>query len=838
MNQFVLFLALCVFGVGIGEAQKTKYVVIAMLDGARYTETFGDTSYANVGRMWNELRHQGTLYTQFYNNGKTETNPGHASILSGTWQYISNDGSEYSRKPSIFEYFRKEKNAPAADCWVVLGKDKLNVLARSTHAEYGAPYAASVRTSAEPANDGMTYDNIRFVLNNYKSRITIANFAKIDIEGHAGSWEQYIGGIKRADTLMASLWNAIQSDPELMNKTTLIITNDHGRHTVDFVNHGDGCDGCRHIMLLVLGPDTPKGLIDSTVYSQIDIAPTIGKMMRFSTPLSEGKVIESAIAAAANVPVGWKHEPVNALSGLYQIQWSLGPVNETVTTTVEYSRDAGGTWKPLLKTSSGDSVFQWDTESVPDGTRYRLRVEVSGDTSYGIVHSSHDFTINNPGNGAPDIVLHSFKRNVILSGDQTIQWSAADPEGDPLTISIFGSTDNGATWSVIAEQLPNSGEFVWDTRPQANSKFFRVKIVASDGTAATETVSPVVEVENVRQKLPSVMQKSGRGNGIVSVNIGDASKLTGDRYRISFGVFSPQLKHYTVENLTKNNVVLQNISFPGDGSEGPMFDGIRLAVTDYPEPMHNKDSTKWIKGASTLFTKVNLPELVLPEGNVQALPEAADYEIRISEVVADTSANYFGALETPLYYTVYNTTMNRKTAIVLSELSFDGKLSFGDVLYLFMKDSAGADLLSWEVVIDGEVNSVEPAAGDILRIATYKPITGEDQFEFTAAVTSAEGEQSIPFKYELSANYPNPFNPSTSIRVSIPSTSNVTVKIYDLLGREVSTLVNGIVHAGVHQFIWNAAPFSSGLYIYRLTAKPVSGSREIYTGARKMLLLK
>ncbi len=730
----LLFFFLVMILVGILPAQKTNHVVIVVLDGARYSETFGDSFHTYIPAMWNTLRPLGTIYTSYYNNGRTQTNPGHASILSGVWQYIANDGSEYSKSPSIFEYYRKQRNAPAADCWVALGKNKLNVLANSTLSDYGSTYGASVRTSSEEANDLLAYDNIRYVLTNHRSRITISNFPKIDIEGHAGSWENYLGGIKWADTLVASLWKFIQADSVLKNKTTMIVTNDHGRHTTDFVNHGDGCDGCRHILLMILGPDTPKGIVDSNLYSQIDIAPTVAKMMRFSTPLSQGKVIESAISAAANVSISMPFPLPAKISGIVNLHWSVGAVKESLTTLVEVSQNGSESWTPLLNTMSKDSSFAWNTQSVFDGTRYRVRIQVFGDTTYGITQSSQNFTIDNPGNGAPDVVLLSPNRNIIVSGTEKIEWSADDAEGDILSLSIYASSNNGTNWQPIANNLSNSASYNWNTKPSANSTSSRVKIICSDGSSTTEIISPMFEVYNIRPTINSVKQIGGTGTGGVAVNISDESQLTGDTYHITFSDSNNSEKQFSVKNLTKNVSPLINIPFPGDGSEGPLFDGIRLSITDFPEPIHNPDSTKWIKGNSTLFSKVNLPELVLPEGNVQAIPEAADYEIRISNTIVDTSRDYFGALATQLYFTVFNTTMNRKTPIVLTELSPDGKISFGDDLYLFKKDSAGKDLLTWEVFIDGDVNSTNPQPGDIFRIATYKPITNKDIFEFSSVL--------------------------------------------------------------------------------------------------------
>lgn len=89
----------------------------------------------------------------------------------------------------------------------------------------------------------------------------------------------------------------------------------------------------------------------------------------------------------------------------------------------------------------------------------------------------------------------------------------------------------------------------------------------------------------------------------------------------------------------------------------------------------------------------------------------------------------------------------------------------------------------------------------------------------------------ISDKYILMQNYPNPFNPSTTIRYSIPKESFVTIKVYDIIGREIATLVNERKAAGNHSVKFNASNFSSGAYIYRIQ----SGG---FTDTKKLILLK
>ena len=89
----------------------------------------------------------------------------------------------------------------------------------------------------------------------------------------------------------------------------------------------------------------------------------------------------------------------------------------------------------------------------------------------------------------------------------------------------------------------------------------------------------------------------------------------------------------------------------------------------------------------------------------------------------------------------------------------------------------------------------------------------------------------IPKHFSLSQNYPNPFNPITIINYQIPKPGLVTLKVYDILGKEVTTLVNENKIAGTYDFTFNASRFTSGVYIYQLRVND-------FVSGKKMILLK
>lgn len=101
----------------------------------------------------------------------------------------------------------------------------------------------------------------------------------------------------------------------------------------------------------------------------------------------------------------------------------------------------------------------------------------------------------------------------------------------------------------------------------------------------------------------------------------------------------------------------------------------------------------------------------------------------------------------------------------------------------------------------------------------------------TQTITGVAVVGGVPDRFELAQNYPNPFNPSTTIRYSVPSTSPVTLKVYDVLGREVETLVHEEKSPGVYEINFDASKLASGLYIYRLVAGD-------FVSVKKMTLLK
>ena len=142
------------------------------------------------------------------------------------------------------------------------------------------------------------------------------------------------------------------------------------------------------------------------------------------------------------------------------------------------------------------------------------------------------------------------------------------------------------------------------------------------------------------------------------------------------------------------------------------------------------------------------------------------------------------------------------------------------------------------VFVDADKDGNPPPVGTVIRIITKKGLGVNDLFEFNKSNFTDVAQQNIPTEFSLEQNYPNPFNPETTIRYTIPSNVKgemikVTLKVYDVLGREVATLVDEFKQPGVYNSTFSTlrSSLTSGVYFYRL-ATPTSSI------TKKMMLIK
>ncbi len=136
----------------------------------------------------------------------------------------------------------------------------------------------------------------------------------------------------------------------------------------------------------------------------------------------------------------------------------------------------------------------------------------------------------------------------------------------------------------------------------------------------------------------------------------------------------------------------------------------------------------------------------------------------------------------------------------------------------------------------GDYIGIDSWGGKIVPVWTDQRAGGYNQEIYTAVIVDSligikPIADVIPQEFRLHQNYPNPFNPTTTIKFEIPEQTAASLKIFDILGREVVTLINAPLRAGIYSETWNAEGLSSGVYFYRLETPD-------FTDTKKMILIK
>jgi hypothetical protein len=159
---------------------------------------------------------------------------------------------------------------------------------------------------------------------------------------------------------------------------------------------------------------------------------------------------------------------------------------------------------------------------------------------------------------------------------------------------------------------------------------------------------------------------------------------------------------------------------------------------------------------------------------------------------------------------------------------------FGDILWTKILEGSLSD---FSLSLDGTNNSIQHTSdGGYIITGSTASYLNENRnillIKVDSDVTSIKyNKNTIPVKFQLNQNYPNPFNPSTTIEFSLPKSEFVELKVFNILGKEVSTLVSNKLNQGNHTYTFDGKSLASGIYYYQLTAGT-------YRKVKKMILLR
>jgi hypothetical protein len=277
---------------------QTKKVIVIVIDGARYTETFGDWSQQHVP-FQSQLLPNAVLHRHFYNEGTTNTTNGHAAITTGYYENLTNTGLESPQNPSLFQLFFEATQNPTVAA-LVCSKDKLEVLKNCKHKHWKDKYlvqslCGNAGLGTGYCSDSLTFERAKYVIAIQQPDFLVVNFKEPDYSAHTSTWDAYLKGLHASDSLAVALVNFIYAQPSYAGQTAIFITNDHGRHSTNvadgFHSHGCSCEGCRHIQLISMGPDFHKGVFIDQKAGLTDLHATIAYLLKLPYSSAQGRVL-------------------------------------------------------------------------------------------------------------------------------------------------------------------------------------------------------------------------------------------------------------------------------------------------------------------------------------------------------------------------------------------------------------------------------------------------------------------------------------------------------------------------------------------------------------------
>jgi hypothetical protein len=525
------------------------------------------------------------------------------------------------------------------------------------------------------------------------------------------------------------------------------------------------------------------------------------------------------------------------LTGTADITWeTVSGTGNPLTVDLFYSRDRGSSWIEIASGEPDDSLFSWNTAEAPDGTWNMVRVTVTDGILVGEDTSDSLFTIDNPGNGVPDVVLISPNVGQI-EGTQAIVWEAADADGDSLFIDLYyGYPDT--QWTAMATGLPNTGTYDWSSYEAINGTYY-LKVVASDAEASSSDLSDyMVTIYNYHDLYSYASHTHGGCNTVTLLPyVHIAEQVVDHDYRVEFnlireGNLYEPVYSYDLVDETTGELLLddQELSTKQDGAFytdwSPLFHGISLKIDSQVDQttFHYVDFEK-TENASGCDAALSINFSVSTYGWAF---RGADFELRWQAAGGDT-----------LTLEVWDLT-NDVAVPVGAELA-DNWAFARTATDLSPVYRPGTDIMIWVCggffVFDlGYAMTIPPAPGDIWTITAsgdHVPCDG-NVYNFGPG-TGAEDPGSavgLPRVHHLGQSIPNPSAGAATIRYELPRAAWVTLTIYDLRGREVRRLLDAPQAAGRHAAQWDctdergsaAAP---GMYVYRLTAGDFSGARRM-----------
>lgn len=524
------------------------------------------------------------------------------------------------------------------------------------------------------------------------------------------------------------------------------------------------------------------------------------------------------------------------VSGNVNISWSITEAAGPFTSHIFIS-GGGNVWKYIGTDTSGTNTYQWNSTLFPDGIFYKIAVMSMLENSYGFLYSERTCTVNNPGNAKPEILIRYPAAQSILQKTVNILWTGGDADGEPAVVNLFYKLKSDLQWKNIVSDIESAaGTYAWQTDQIPNSGLndylLKAEVISLADTASF--ISPGFSIVNtgvIKQGDPYIISRKAVGTGKISINVVDPSSITGHQYLITFTPNQGKIVGAAVSDVQTGLTRLSGIS-PLDGEhESATFDGIRLYIAN--------DTTVAIDSGSGLLPgyKTNAQFSAKVDRSVPPLNKAwaADYRIQFFNTKKDISAFQ----DPPVFildsvnFTVTNITNGYPCKFLIQDNDANGIFSPGDSVrimdgFVDMSNFKLSYVFTYSFKSEDGV-PVLPSEGDVFMLRTKRPFIAGDSIIFTTQglLGVKRHGTGIPASLSLHQNFPNPFNPVTTVQFSVPGEGAVELKIFDILGKEIATVVQERMRAGEYSVSFNGSNLASGTYIMRLQFNGIVVSKKL-----------
>ncbi len=456
----------------------------------------------------------------------------------------------------------------------------------------------------------------------------------------------------------------------------------------------------------------------------------------------------------------------------HDIMWTSVNVDNI---KIEYSVDGGTSWSTLEASTPSDGSYTWNVPSTPT-SQAMVRLSDVNDASV-IDESDTVFTISQ----TPSITVLAPNggENWQVGSNQDITWNSINV----AKVKIEYSINNGSSWLTVKDSLESSGTYSW-TIPNTLSTQAKIKVsdisngLTSDESDAAFTISAV----------PQITVSSPNGGEKWQV------ESTHDITWTSTNVANVNLD-YSIDNGTNWVSIAANI--PSSGTYSWTIPNTPSAQAKVK--VSDADNSAVMDESDAIFTISQKPSITITSPN-----GGEEWKEGTSQNITWSSINVANvAIE-------YSTDNGANWNSIISSTPSSG-------MYSWTIPSVESDqaLVKISDAADANVSDISDA---VFTLKKFTNITDD----FTS---------SVPKEFALYQNFPNPFNPTTKIFYSVPHESNVVIKVYNTLGKEIVTLVSERKAAGNYAVDFNGTGLESGVYFYSIHA----GS---FTSTKKFILMK